>query len=233
MTYRAVFFDAGETLVHPHPSFPDLFASVLRSEGIEVSERQVHDNVHVIVDRFAAAAADNDLWTTTAGRSRAFWHSVYEAFLDQLGIPAANGLHDTLYREFTDLSNYALFDDVVPILERLRPTGIVLGVISNFEEWLERLLEMLGVAGFFDVRVISGIEGVEKPDPAIFRLALERAGVRPEETVYVGDSPAFDVEPARELGMFPVLIDRRGRYPDAASARIASMADLPLAIGLA
>ncbi|MEX2101930.1 MAG: HAD-IA family hydrolase, partial [Actinomycetota bacterium] len=201
--------------------------------GIEVSERQVHDNVHVIVDRFAAAAADNDLWTTTAGRSRAFWHSVYEAFLDQLGIPAANGLHDTLYREFTDLSNYALFDDVVPILERLRPTGIVLGVISNFEEWLERLLEMLGVAGFFDVRVISGIEGVEKPDPAIFRLALERAGVRPEETVYVGDSPAFDVEPARELGMFPVLIDRRGRYPDAASARIASMADLPLAIGLA
>lgn len=228
-----MFFDAGETLVHPHPSFPDLFASVLRSEGIEVSERQVHDNVHVIVDRFAAAAADNDLWTTTAGRSRAFWHSVYEAFLDQLGIPAANGLHDTLYREFTDLSNYALFDDVVPILERLRPTGIVLGVISNFEEWLERLLEMLGVAGFFDVRVISGIEGVEKPDPAIFRLALERAGVRPEETVYVGDSPAFDVEPARELGMFPVLIDRRGRYPDAASARIASMADLPLAIGLA
>jgi putative hydrolase of the HAD superfamily len=233
MPYRAVFFDAGETLVHPHPSFPELFTEVVRREGFEIDTGQVHANIQLIVDRFALAAADGDLWTTSPERSRRFWHSVYDRFLDRLGIPERDGLHDTLYREFTDLANYALFDDVVPTLERLRPAGLVLGVISNFEEWLERLLEQLGVTGFFDVRVISGLEGIEKPDPAIFELALERSGVDAADAVYVGDNPAFDVDPAREIGMFPVLIDRRDRYPDLGSARIVRMTDLPATIGVA
>ncbi len=228
-----MFFDAGETLVHPHPSFPDLFARVVRREGFEVSDEAVHEQLHLLVDRFASAAAASDLWTTTPESSRAFWHSVYGSFLDRLGIPAHDGLHDTLYREFTDLANYALFDDVVPTLQRLRPAGLVLGVISNFEEWLERLLDRLGVTPFFDVQVISGLEGIEKPDPAIFRLALDRSGISASEAVYVGDNPVFDVAPALELGMFPVLIDRRGRHPDATAARIETMTDLPSAIGVA
>jgi putative hydrolase of the HAD superfamily len=120
----------------------------------------------------------------------------------------------------------------VPVLEALRSAGLRLGVVSNFEEWLERLLEQLGVRPYFDVRVISGVEGLEKPDPAIFRLAAARAGVEPERSVYVGDNPEFDVEPALGVGMFPVLIDRRERYRDPACTRITSMAQLPGVLGL-
>ena len=232
MRFRAVFFDAGETLVHPHPSFPELFSRVLAREGHDVDPSVVANRVTVIYDRFKRAALENELWTTTPEKSRAFWHSVYEIFLHQVGLPTDDGLPDALYREFTDLANYSLFEDVPPVLERLRAGGLALGVVSNFEEWLERLLDVLGVARFFDVRVISGIEGIEKPDPRIFELALERAGVAPAEAVYVGDSPAFDVEPAASVGMFPVLVDRRGRFPDAGGARIASMAELPAIVGL-
>jgi putative hydrolase of the HAD superfamily len=229
---RAVFFDAGETLVHPHPSFADLFAEVLSREGHPVRASVVSERVTIIADRFQQAARDEELWTTTPERSRAFWWSVYRAFLAELGIAASEPLLVALYREFTDLANYRLFEDVPPVLDALAAHGVALGVVSNFEEWLERLLEELGVAAAFDVRVISGLEGLEKPDPRIFRLALDRAGVRPDESVYVGDSPAFDVEPARAVGMLPVLIDRRDRHPAFSSARIRDMSELPSAIGL-
>jgi putative hydrolase of the HAD superfamily len=224
--FDAVFFDAGETLVHPHPTFFDLFSTVLAREGHTVDPVLVRDRIHVISDRFKAAADAKELWTTSPERSRAFWHSVYEVFLREVGLPTDGGLPDALYREFTDLANYALFDDVIPVLEELRAAGLTLGVVSNFEEWLERLLEHLGVRPYFDVRVISGVEGLEKPDPAIFRLAMQRAGVEPARSVYVGDNPVFDVEPALDVGMFPVLIDRRDRHPGVTCARIASLGEL-------
>jgi REG-2-like HAD superfamily hydrolase len=233
VTTRAVFFDAGETLVHPHPTFAELFARILEREGHQVDAGVVGDRVMMISERFAQAARDNELWTTAPERSKAFWISVYESFLDGLGIPSNAALCDRIYREFTDLSNYVLFDDVVPVLERLARERLTLGVVSNFEEWLELLLEELDVKRFLTVRVISGIEGVEKPDPRLFLLALERAGVTAAETVYVGDNPMFDVEPARALGMLPVLIDRRGRHPDLNPPRITSMAQLPPLLGFA
>src|SRR5206468_12283532 len=144
--------------------------------------------------------------------SKAFWFSVYEAFLGQMGLPSDHGLPERLYGAFTDLSNYRLFPDVRPALRRLSRSGLTLGVISNFEEWLERLLESLGVRDVFAVRVVSGVEGMEKPDPRIFEVALERAGVGAGESVYVGDNPMFDTDPAEALGMLGVLVDRRGRF---------------------
>ncbi len=235
MRYAAVFFDAGETLVHPHPTFPDLFAEILAREGHDVSPERVRERTHVVYERFRSAAEANELWTTSPERSRRFWHEVYTIFFRELDIPNANGLIDVVYGEFTDLANYRLFDDVPPVLERLRDAGLVLGVVSNFEEWLERLLEELGVRPFFDVRVISGVEGVEKPDPRIFELAMSRAGVTPERSVYVGDNPEFDVEPALAVGMFPVLIDRRGRFEgdEVSCARITELGQLPELIGVA
>jgi putative hydrolase of the HAD superfamily len=230
--YAAVFFDAGETLVHPHPTFPDLFAEILRREGHDVSPETVRDRGHVVFDRFRAAAQANELWTTSPERSRRFWNEVYGIFLRELGIPEANGLIDVVYAEFTDLANYRVFEDVPPVLGRLRDAGLVLGVVSNFEEWLERLLEELRIRSFFEVSVISGVEGFEKPDPRIFELAVARARVAAERSVYVGDNPEFDVEPALAVGMFPVLIDRRERFPDAPGARITSMDQLPRLLGL-
>jgi putative hydrolase of the HAD superfamily len=101
-----------------------------------------------------------------------------------------------------------------------------MGIVSNFEAWLDDLLARLGVRERFAVRVISGIEGLEKPDPAIYRLALERAGVEAADVAFVGDNPEFDVEPAAALGMTPILIDRRGRHPDFAGRVVTDLRDL-------
>lgn len=232
MRFHAVFFDAGETLVHPHPTFADLFSLVLKREGYDVGPETITDRIHVVFDRFREAARTKELWTTTAEKSRLFWHDVYAIFFREIGITDSDGLIDAVYREFTDVANYALFDDVVPVLGELRAAGSKLGVVSNFEEWLERLLDQLGVIGYFDVRVISGVEGLEKPDPRIFELAMERAEVSPERSAYVGDNPEFDIDPAAAAGMFPVLLDRRERFPDARATRITTLDELPAILGL-
>jgi putative hydrolase of the HAD superfamily len=221
-----VLFDAGETLVHPSPSFPELFAAVLLREGHVRDPDEVVAASSTVYERFSEAARQVELWTTSAERSRVFWHDVYERMLRALDLPGGDGLRDVLYREFTDLANYAMFDDVVPALDALERTGTTIGIVSNFEMWLEELLERLGVRERFSVRVISGVEGVEKPDPAIYRLALDRAGVDAADAAFVGDNPEFDVAPAAALGMTPVLIDRRGRHPDAAGLRVTDLREL-------
>ena len=232
---RAVFFDAGETLLYPHPSFAELFAEVLRGEGHVVDPARVREVVSAYSARFTdtVVSGEGRLWSTSPGRSRSMWRGIYEAFFQELGIDGDHDrLFDALYERFTDVSSYRLHPDALPVLDRLTETDLVLGLISNFEEWLQRLLEVLEVRQYFDVTVISGVEGVEKPDPRIFRIALERAGVSPEESVYVGDHPFFDVEAARRVGMVPVLIDRRGRHPEVEALRITSLEDLPGAIGV-
>jgi len=227
-----VFFDAGETLVHPHPSFLELFQSILAREGHPVELDTLIGGISVVTDRFAMMAKTGQIWSNSAEKSRAFWLGVYGDLLERVGVRDSDGLPDILYRAFTDLDNYRLFPDVQPALDRLRSAGFRLGLVSNFEEWLELLLERLGVTAYFETKVISGVEGIEKPDERIFRLALERTGLQPGESVYVGDNPVFDTQPAEAIGMLGVLVDRRGRYPEHAGIRITTLDELPAALGL-
>jgi putative hydrolase of the HAD superfamily len=182
-----------------------------------------------VADVFLQAAEDRELWTTSDERSRRFWGRFYRLLLGGLGIPDGDieRLGDRLYWVFTDPANYRLLPDAPAVLDKLRDAGAILGLVSNFEAWLERLLEHLDVARYFPVRVISGIEGVEKPDPEIFRIALQRAEVPAADAVYVGDNPVFDALPAEEAGMAAVIVDRSNRYPEYAGTRIPSLDELP------
>jgi putative hydrolase of the HAD superfamily len=222
-----VLFDVGETLVHPVPSFPELFARIVRDAGHDRDPDEVVAASAAVRRRFSEAARDGLLWTLTPESSRDFWLGVYEQMLRSLELSSADGLRDTLYEGFTDLGNYALFDDVTEPLDALAATGVTLGIVSNFEAWLDDLLAALGVRERFPVRVISGLDGMEKPDPRIYHLALARAGVTAGEVAFVGDNPEFDVDPPAALGMFPVLIDRRERHPQHDGARVTDLRALP------
>ena len=219
-------FDAGETLVHPVPSFPELFARIVGDAGYLRDADDVVAASAAVRRRFSEASRDGVLWTLTPDSSRVFWLEVYELMLAALDLPATNGLREQLYAGFTDLGNYGLFDDVSDALDDLAGAGVTLGIVSNFEAWLDDLLGALGVRERFPVRVISGLEGMEKPDPRIYRLALERADAPAHATAFVGDNPEFDVAPPAALGMFPVLIDRRERHPDHAGTRITDLREL-------
>ena len=222
-----MLFDAGETLVHPVPSFPELFARIVHDAGHHRDPDAVVAASAAVRRRFSEASRDGLLWTLTPESSREFWLGVYEQMLRSLDLPSADGLRDTLYDGFTDLGNYALFDDVAETLDALGATGTTLGIVSNFEAWLDELLSVLDVRERFPVRVISGIDGMEKPDPRIYELALTRAAATASEVAFVGDNPEFDIDPPAALGMFPVLIDRRERHPQHDGPRITDLRSLP------
>jgi putative hydrolase of the HAD superfamily len=97
---------------------------------------------------------------------------------------------------FIDALRFEPLPGVVDTIARLRALGLALAVVSNWDETLPERLEAFDV----DVVVSSAEAGASKPDPAVFRLALERLGVRPERALHVGDSPA-DQEGARAAGM--------------------------------
>ena len=163
--------------------------------------------------------------TLSMEASRRFWTFTYTRFLAELGITDTDmPMH--LYETFSDPSSYRLYDDVRPAFDALEDAGYRLGLISNFDTWLQKMLVEMEVGHVFDTAVISGIEGIEKPDPAIYQLAVERAGVDPANAVHIGDSPVMDMEPARIAGLTPVLLDRAGRYPAAPYPRIEDLKGL-------
>ncbi len=87
-----------------------------------------------------------------------------------------------------------------------------LGVVTNGPAEVQRTkIELLGVGDLVDFAIISGEFGVAKPDPAIFRAALDRAGVEPQDAVFVGDSVEFDMAGARAAGIPSVWVNRHGR----------------------
>lgn len=172
-------------------------------------------------------------WSTSRETSLNFWRAVYHTAFERLGIEDHDfKLATALYDRFTKYESYRLFPDVLPTLTALKETDLILAVISNFEEWLEEMLTAWEVTPLFDFLVVSGKEGIEKPEPRIFEIALEKAGVAPEESVYVGDNPRLDFEAAESMGMTGVLIDRRGRFADFSGRRITSLSELAEVIGL-
>jgi HAD superfamily hydrolase (TIGR01509 family) len=97
-----------------------------------------------------------------------------------------------------------------PALRFLRERGVPGAVISNSNGSIRRILTELGLARDLEFVLDSGELGIEKPDPRIFRLALDRAGVEPAAAVYVGDLYSIDVLGARAVGMDAVLLDPGG-----------------------
>lgn len=213
-TIRTVFFDVGGTLAHPHPSFHALIAQVCQRHGLAVTAQDAERAEPAVWARIAQRDDGGRGFSVSVDRSRAFWLWVYQTFLSELGHAGAakTELPQRILETFVRVESYRLYEDALPALRLLRRAGLTLGVISNWEEWLERLMVRLGIRDFFAVAVISGREGLEKPDPAIFLRALESAGARPEEALHVGDSVRDDVEGARAVGIRGILLDRTGKY---------------------
>src|SRR5262249_52074376 len=140
----------------------------------------------------------------------------FNLVLTQAGVPLSRATDAALTEMRAYHARHNLWEtvppDVPPALERLRGLGLRLVVVSNANGRLRSLFHRLGLAGRVDFLLDSFDEGVEKPDPRLFRIALERAGARAETTVHIGDLYYVDVVGARAAGIGAVLLDSAGLY---------------------
>ena len=123
-------------------------------------------------------------------------------------------------------------EDIAPALAQLKSLGCRLAIVSNSEGTVEALLERMGLSHYFEAVVDSWHLGVTKPDPAIFRHALERLQVDAADGVMVGDSMKADVGGAVAAGLRGVLIDPYDLNIDAAVPRFATFAAFAQAVVL-
>ena len=203
MFLRAQLLDFGGTLALERRSRAALYAETGRAHGVDVDEARMEQLM-----REAHDALPREL--DGAYRYSDPWFRTYIAQVFQGGLSFGGDLEalaTDLFAVFSDARTFALFPDARDLLARA--AGLRVGVVSNWGPRLGPLLDGLGVR--VDLALASANEQLEKPDPALFRRALEALGVAPGEALHVGDRVDTDVEGARAAGIRPVLLDRSGR----------------------
>lgn len=220
----ALLLDAGNTLVFLDT---EAVASVARAEGIAVEGSALAKVEGVAKRRYEQALAQG------AGHEDG-WGLYLTTLLVEGGVvrEQAEALIGPLRAAHDELNLWRRVPaDLPEALDRARALGLRLGIVSNSEGKLPALLDHVGLSDAFELIVDSALEGVRKPDPAIFHRALERMGVAAERALYAGDIPGVDVDGAQAVGMHAALIDPFDFYPEhRSSPRYASVAELVAAL---
>jgi putative hydrolase of the HAD superfamily len=156
----------------------------------------------------------------------------FNLVLAHAGVPQSEGTEKAIAEMHEYQRVWNLWENVPdfvrPTLGALRAKGYRLVVVSNANGTLHSAFERLGLSRFFDVIVDSAEEGVEKPDPRLFELALRRAGATADRALHVGDMYHVDVVGARAAGLSALLVDEAHLKAAMDCRCIQSISELPL-----
>jgi putative hydrolase of the HAD superfamily len=224
---RAVFFDAGQTLLEADPPVEEVYREAFATHGVETDLEAVHHAVHATWREVAARRErGEERWGGLEGEA-GFWRRFVEEVFGRSG---GKGLPEPLLRglvaHFREDRHWKVYPETREVLSALRDAGMTLVVVSNWDSTLPGLLERLDLLSFFDGVVVSAVFGASKPSRAIFDEAVRRAGVPHADALHVGDSLVDDYHGARAAGLHALLLDRAGRAPEGSEA-IRSLSELP------
>jgi HAD superfamily hydrolase (TIGR01509 family) len=206
---RAILFDAGNTLIRVDWS---AVAAELARGGVTVAadalRRAEWDaRVRLDTDLFAPPGA-----RSTESRDTTARYTQY--VLEAAGVrdPALHARLTAWRRAYNPpIGLWTVAEpEAAAALALVRARGLVAGVVSNSNGTVRQALAALGLTPHLDFVLDSHEEGVEKPDPRFFEIALARAGVRAHEAAYIGDLYSVDIVGARRAGLHAVLMDPGG-----------------------
>ncbi len=208
---KAVIFDLGNTLIsyYSRQEFPAILREAIENCRKELTSRGVtipdEKSIWLRVKEQDHGSPGNKVHPLGLRLSTIF--GVTDAvLLDELCIEFMRPI----------FRSARLHDDAKPTLKALRETGLKTAIISN-TPWgspahlWRRELDRHDLSELVDAAVFCGDVGWRKPDPRIFRHALQRLGLEAEDCLFVGDDPRWDIDGPEALGMDTVLIDRTGR----------------------
>jgi putative hydrolase of the HAD superfamily len=216
---EAVLLDAGGVLLDLDYAYLRRLTEALRCPATEEQLSRAEALARREVDRAVRAG----------GRVGEAWRDYFHVILGHAGLPAQEhgAVIDTLWDAHRRVGLWTVATAGGPgVVAELKRRGLRLGVVSNAEGLVARDLDRAGYRGMFETVVDSHLVGVEKPDPAIFAIALARMNLSPASAVFVGDVPAVDVVGARAAGLTPLLLDRHDLYPETAP-RLRALDELP------
>ncbi|GDX80376.1 hypothetical protein LBMAG42_21870 [Deltaproteobacteria bacterium] len=195
MAVKAVFVDAGGTLLRPREPVGVTYARAARARGHERNPVRVEQ-------RFRAAfAARRD--QPQAGDGRAFWAPLVAEAVEV----DDEALFEELYEWYSRPRAWWVDTEALRVLGDLSRSGVRLGILSNWDERLRVLYHRFALDRLFPLLVCSAEHGVEKPDPLLFQIACRVAGVAANEAVHIGDDQEKDVDAASRAGLIGLHFD--------------------------
>jgi putative hydrolase of the HAD superfamily len=210
-TLKLILFDGAGTLFH-------------LPRGVGFHYALVGDRIGRKLDAAALDAAFAQVWIVMPARlttgepreddDKGWWAELVDRVFDIVA-PQTKDLDrenffEIAYEHFAEAGVWELYPEVIDVLKQLHGR-YQLGVVSNFDGRLRVVLEQLGISKFFNEIVISSEVGADKPDPFIFRRAVELVGVLPNESLHVGDDPEKDWQGARAAGLHVFELQRPER----------------------
>jgi len=211
MAIRAVSFDLGHTLLFPRYEW---YRSIVAATGVEISRNELQQRESELRSWFDSMILDEG----RKGMDDSLWEQYFRRFFSGLGVDddSLDSLLKRLYQEH--LEGVGLWTEPAPgaeeTLKALKEADLLVACVSNNDGRLESMVEHQDWTGYFDVMVDSRAIRIAKPDPGIFRYALDQLGLEPEEMIHVGDYYSVDVIGARNAGVEGVLYDPRGAYDE-------------------
>jgi len=218
---RAIFFDAGNTLIFPN--YGKIRKNLARL-GIRIEEEEFMMAEYRAKERLAQTLK-------TVGEQAHPQPLVlyFEIIFQEMDLKEEEL---ALIRELIASRGTIaqLFNNITPntytTLEELRRRGYTLGIVSNADGNLAKALDKLGLKTYFSFIIDSKEVNCEKPDPRIFQLALNQARVKPSQAAHVGDIYPVDVIGARRAGILPILMDPLDYYSNLDCLRIRQIDEL-------
>jgi putative hydrolase of the HAD superfamily len=227
---KAVFFDWFNTLARYDPPRYRLHWQACQEMGIEVSPEVMMHGVSVADKYFFEENARSPVEKREPEGKTRVYYRYQEILLNEAGVEVTREqllqIMNRAHQLFKGVA-FILFDDVLETMKTLKERQLILGLLTNAGKELVSVYAELGLESYLDFVVTSEEAGEDKPEPAIFLMALQRAGVSAQEAVHVGDQYVIDVVGARNAGIRPVLLDRYDVYPGVTDCpRIHSLAEV-------
>lgn len=215
---RTIFFDAGFTLLRPHPSIPEICQQVCQQLALHIHLDQIQQQIEVAEDfYFRHIRSHPHIWADDQAINN-FWVEYYihllRPFVEEQDEKRLYQLATTINNEFEKHTSWQVYDDVYETLAILRARGYTLGVISDWGISLGPILRNLKLTQYFDCVLISATNRYAKPAPMLYENALQRANAVADFSLHIGDSYINDVIGARTVGITPVLLDRAKRLSE-------------------
>jgi HAD superfamily hydrolase (TIGR01549 family) len=214
---KTVFFDWFNTLAHYYPPREELERQALEECGFIVSPQLVSRGMYLADKNYYEENTRLPIRQRSPEEQQKLYSSYQVIVLKEAGIEASDSLVMKLMGRMFQLNStmkFVLFDDVIPTLKAVKDKKLTVGLLTNLQHEIYSMCVELGIAGLLDFTVTSGEVGADKPQPPIFLKALERAKVKPEEAIHVGDQYVNDVKGAMAVGIGAILLDRDNLYPE-------------------
>ena len=209
---KVIYLDAFGTLFGLKGSVGQLYSDLARCAQVETDPQAVDRAFYqsfVAAERLAfPGAAPADI----PALEYRWWQAIVAETFERTGVLEKFSDFDAFYRDlydhFATVTPWQIYADTLPGLRRWQSMGIELGIISNFDSRLHRILAVLGLASHFQSVTISTEVGAAKPSVKIFQAALAKHDCAADQAWHIGDSKSEDYAGAQAAGLRAILIDR-------------------------